>query len=241
MSKMGSKFEKYIQEQLLRFVNEHEREIIGIYNKKTPTGYSYLRGGIGCEAGIVHEVEKIRQDFNYPSLVQHKIARIKPKFEKKFIEIFMSTISLDKFDRDTLSVECSIYPGYRSFGCGKKGSMYFDYRFCPTQFFYNNSEVRDEWYFKFKNNDDIQRIIQEIRKEINGRLRSATCIDSEGINNIRFSTFGYSSLNEHQTKMLALLVYDELQYDYIRYSQYDGCSRGCYYLTNEDKTPQKEW
>lgn len=238
---MGSKFEKYIQEQLLEFVNEHEREVIGIYDKKSPTGYSYLRGVIRCEAEIVHEVGKIRQDFDYPSLVQYKIAKMEPKLRKKFIEIFMSTISLDKFERNTFSVKCRIYPGDRSFGCGKKGRMYFDYQFCPTQFFYNNSEVRDEWYYKFKNNEDIQRIIQEIRKEIKAGLRLDTYIDAYRINNSRFSTLGYPSLNDHQTKMLALVVYDELQYDYIKYSKDDDYPLGWYYLSNEDKLSKKEW
>lgn len=173
---MGSKFEKYIQEQLLEFVNEHEREVIGIYDKKSPTGYSYLRGVIRCEAEIVHEVGKIRQDFDYPSLVQYKIAKMEPKLRKKFIEIFI-----------------------------------------------------------------IQRIIQEIRKEIKAGLRLDTYIDAYRINNSRFSTLGYPSLNDHQTKMLALVVYDELQYDYIKYSKDDDYPLGWYYLSNEDKLSKKEW
>ena len=231
---MKKKYEQYIQEQLLNFLHTQRQEVINIYDKKSSTGYRKLQCHIMCKADVVPEVGKIRRTvYTYNASITAKISRIKPKLEQKSKEIFMSSISLDKFKFDTLSVECEIYSGDGR----KKGSMTVIYSFCPTQFFYSNGDVRDEWYYKLKNNEDIQKIIRDIRKEMSDGLRENTSVACYCINNILFSTLGYTRLNEHQTKMLALVVYDELQYDYIHY---DNEAR-CYYLSNDKEKNLKAW
>lgn len=233
------KDKKYIQEQLLEFVKKREKEVLDLYDKTSPTGHTKIYGSISCEKGVVPQVEKIRlNDFNGYSSIEYAISKIKPKIEKEFIDIYKSTISSDKYAQESLTVDCKISHGMMS----KKGHLTICFSFFPTKSFYNNDGVRDEWYYKFKNNKDIQLIIQDIRKQIIDGSRSAVSIDKDKINGVSFSQLGYPSLNNHQTKMLALVIYDELQFDHIRYTNYDGYNdEGYYYLSNDNVKPQKEW
>lgn len=81
----------------------------------------------------------------------------------------------------------------------------------------------DEWYSRLENNEDIKRIILELKQK--PRMRSLhvnnNCIYAG--KSYFFSEMGYNNMNFDQMKALAYLIFDQLGFEGGYYDMDDGC------------------